>query len=332
MSNSPKPANEIERLKALDDYDILDTLSEHEFDRLTELASIICEVPISLVSLLDEHRQWFKSAVGLPVKETPRDVSFCRYTITDAQFLEVSDATRDIRFQHNSLVTGGPEIRFYAGYPLIDPDGYALGTLCVIDRKPRTLNENQKRALQLLSEEVISLIVERRKKQDLKNFEKLFQNSNDLIFVGGMDGFFKRVNPAFTKILGWSERHMLTTSSFEFIHPDDLTKTEAQLKGMMSGKETTNFLQRMKTIDGDYKTIEWTSTPEALTSHIFGIGRDVTAIVLKDKFLAESEEKLRVFFENSQGLMCTHDVKGKFLSVNAAGAGILGYTPDEIVE
>lgn len=332
MSNSPKPANEIERLKALDDYDILDTLSEHEFDRLTELASIICEVPISLVSLLDEHRQWFKSAVGLPVKETPRDVSFCRYTITDAQFLEVSDATRDIRFQHNSLVTGGPEIRFYAGYPLIDPDGYALGTLCVIDRKPRTLNENQKRALQLLSEEVISLIVERRKKQDLKNFEKLFQNSNDLIFVGGMDGFFKRVNPAFTKILGWSERHMLTTSSFEFIHPDDLTKTEAQLKGMMSGKETTNFLQRMKTIDGDYKTIEWTSTPEALTSHIFGIGRDVTAIVLKDKLLAESEEKLRVFFENSQGLMCTHDVNGKFLSVNAAGAGILGYTPDEIVE
>lgn len=331
MSNSPKPANESKRLKALDDYDILDTLSEHEFDRLTELASIICEVPISQVSLLDEHRQWFKSAVGLQVKETPRDVAFCRYTITDAQFLEVNDATADIRFKHNSLVTGAPDIRFYAGYPLIDPEGYALGTLCVIDRVPRTLTDQQKRALQLLSEEVIALIVERRKKQDLKNFEKLFETSNDLIFVGGMDGLFKRVNPAFTKVLGWSERHMLTTSSLEFVHPDDRIKTEEQLRLMLNGGDTINFLQRMKTVDGDYRTIEWTSTPEALTGHIFGIGRDVTAIVLKDKLLAESEEKLRVFFENSQGLMCTHDVDGNFISVNAAGAAILGYSQEEII-
>jgi PAS domain S-box-containing protein len=290
--DNPIPVNENERLKALDDYDILDTLSEHEFDRLTELASIICEVPISLVSLLDEHRQWFKSAVGLQVKETPRDLAFCRYTITDAQFLEVNDATHDIRFKHNELVTGSPDIRFYAGFPLIDPEGYALGTLCVIDRKPRTLNDQQKRALQLLAEEVIALIVERRKKQDLKNFEKLFKTSNDLVFVGGMDGFFKRVNPAFTKVLGWSERHLLTTSSFEFIHPDDIERTEAQLKNMLSGGDTTNFLQRMKTINGDYKTIEWTSAPEALTGNIFGIGRDVTAIVAKDKLLARTKEVL----------------------------------------
>ncbi|MCO5937101.1 PAS domain S-box protein [Mucilaginibacter sp. RB4R14] len=332
MSSYPKPSNELERLKALDDYDILDSLSENEFDRLTELAVIICDVPISIVSLIDEHRQWFKSVIGFDAKEVPREIAFCRHTIADARYIEVKDATKDIRFMYNPMVTSSPNLRFYAGFPLIDPDGCALGTICVADSTPRTLSVYQKRALQLLADEAITLIVERRKKQDLKNFEKLFQTSNDLVFVGGVDGLFKRVNPAFTKVLGWSERHMLTTSSFDLIHPDDIIKTEAQLKNMLNGGDTTNFLQRMKTINGNYKTIEWTSTPEILTGNIFGIGRDVSAIVLKDKLLAESEEKLRVFFENAQGLMCTHDVNGKFLSVNSAGAGSLGYAPDEIVQ
>ncbi len=291
----------MKRLKALDDYDILDSLSEHEFDRITELAAIICDVPISIISLIDEHRQWFKSAIGFDAKEVAREITFCRHTIADARYIEVKDATKDIRFMHNPMVTGDPNVRFYAGYPLIDPHGYALGTLCVADSTPRTLSVHQKRALQLLADEAIALIVERRKKQDLKNFEKLFQTSNDLVFVGGMDGLFKRVNPAFTKVLGWSENQMLTTSSFDLIHPDDIIKTEAQLKNMLNGGDTTNFMQRVKTINGNYKTIEWTSTHETLTGNIFGIGRDVSAIVLKDKLLAESEEKLRVFLRIRRG-------------------------------
>nr|WP_260172272.1 PAS domain S-box protein [Mucilaginibacter phyllosphaerae] len=186
--------------------------------------------------------------------------------------------------------------------------------------------------MQLLAEEVIALIVERRKKQDLKNVEKLFRSSNDLVFVGSTDGFFKRVNPAFTKVLGWSEAHLLHTPVFELIHPDDIAATEHELKNLSLGHDTINFLQRLKTINGDFKTIEWTATPETLTGNIFGIGRDVSSIVIKDKMLAESEEKLRIFFENSQGLMCTHDLNGEFLSLNTAGAAILGYTPEELLK
>ncbi|MBD1394242.1 PAS domain S-box protein [Mucilaginibacter glaciei] len=332
MVKSPVPFNEVERLKALDEYEILDSLSEQEFDRITELASIICDVPISLVSLIDHDRQWFKSNKGLNVQETARDISFCRHTIMEPNLMEVHDASMDDRFRDNILVTGKPDIRFYAGYPLIDPRGYALGTLCVIDRKPKTLTAQQKRALALLGEEVIALIVERRQKQELKNFEKLFDLSNDLVFIGGADGFFKKINPAFETVLGWSREYLLNTSTFELIHPEDIANTEKESGKLAKGQPTVNFHQRMKTAWGYYKTIQWTSSPEPETGNIFGIGRDVTDKILNEQLLVVSEEKLRVFFENSQGLMCTHDLKGKFLSVNASGAAILGYLPEEINE
>lgn len=292
MIDSPVPVNEKERLKALDDYEILDTLSEHEFDRITELAAIICNVPISLVSLVDEKRQWFKSVLGLDVKETSRDISFCRYAIMDNELMEIADATKDLRFQNNILVTGQPGIRFYAGYPLVDPQGHALGTLCVIDRQTRELTKSQKRAMQLLAEEVIVLIVEHRQRHQLRSFEKLFTLSNDLVFVGGQDGFFKKVNPAFQRILGWDEQHLLNTSTLEFIHPDDIERTLFQLEKLSQGEPTVNFLQRFKNVSGKYRTIQWTSTPEPATGNIFGIGRDVTEKIKMEKALARTSEML----------------------------------------
>lgn len=332
MNKLPVPANEKERLKALRNYEILDTAYEEQFDRITEIASLICDVPISMVSLIDENRQWFKSSFGLSVKETTRDLAFCAYTIMDDAILEVEDATKDGRFRDNEFVTADPNIRFYAGYPLVDPQGFALGSLCVIDQKPKILTDKQKRILQLLAKEVTALIVEYRLKEELKNFEKVFELSNDLVFVGGLDGYFKKINPAFTRLFGWDREYLLNTSSFEFYHPDDIETTEKELKKLSEGKGTVNFLQRFKTKNGDYKTIEWTSTPEPDTGNIFGIGRDVSDIKLKEQQLATSEHKLRVFFENSQGLMCTHDLDGKFLSVNSAGAAILGYTLKEIMQ
>ncbi len=162
MEKLPIPPNEKERLKTLLNYQIVDTLPEIEFDRLTELATLICGTPISLVSLLDENRQWFKSKVGLNIPETERDLAFCQYAIMNSEILEIEDAAKDERFKNNLLVLSDPFIRFYAGYPLIDPNGYALGTLCVIDNKPGKLTDQQQRALKLLGELTISLIVERR--------------------------------------------------------------------------------------------------------------------------------------------------------------------------
>lgn len=133
-----KPANETARVQALHGLELLDSAPEERFDRLTRLAKRLFNVPIALVTLVDTNRQWFKSCVGLDATETPRDVSFCGHAILQNDLLLVPDAREDVRFHDNPLVTGAPNIRFYAGYPLTVPNGNKMGTLCLIDTKPVT--------------------------------------------------------------------------------------------------------------------------------------------------------------------------------------------------
>src|SRR6266542_3372704 len=164
---SPVKNNEARRLKVLWQYEILDTVPEEVFDDLTELAARICEAPIALISLIDEDRQWFKSAVGVTIRETSRDISFCAHAILNNDLLIVPDATQDGRFKNNPLVTADPKIRFYAGAPLITPDGHALGTLCVMDNVPRTLRSEQQQALLVLARHVMTQLELRRHAREL---------------------------------------------------------------------------------------------------------------------------------------------------------------------
>jgi PAS domain S-box-containing protein len=332
MKKHPVSQQEKERIQALKNYGILDSLGEEAFDRITALASLICDTPIAMISLLDEDRQWFKSKVGFDVTETARDIAFCNYTILDTQILEVEDATKDDRFKKNPFVTGTPNVRFYAGQPLIDPKGYPLGTLCVIDGETKVLNDKQKKALQLLAEETMALILERRQKANVQNFENLFEYYNDLICIAGMDGYFKKVNPAFQKVLGWDIKTLLTTSFFDLVHPEDLETTRDEVQRLADGSTTINFTHRFKTIDGNYRILQWVATPEPETGNLFAIARDISTEKIKERQLVHSEERARAFFENSQGFMCTHDLHGKFKSVNVAGANMLGYTVAEILE
>lgn len=156
---APPPANEDDRLAALHSYNILDTAPEPRYDDITAAAAQLCRTPMALISLIDQDRQWFKSRVGMQPAETPRDLAFCAHAILQPdQMMEVGDTFVDPRFAHNALVTGGPQIRFYAGAPLLTSDGVALGTLCVLDRAPRTLSDAERTALQALARQVVTTI------------------------------------------------------------------------------------------------------------------------------------------------------------------------------
>jgi GAF domain-containing protein len=157
-----KPANESGRLAALEKYAILDTDPEQAFDDLTLLASFVCNTPIANISLIDEDRQWFKARVGITAKETSRDIAFCSTAILQSDIFVVPDALEDERFRENPLVVSEPHIRFYAGAPLINGDGYALGTLCVVDTTPRQLAPEQREALLALSRLVLGQLEFRR--------------------------------------------------------------------------------------------------------------------------------------------------------------------------
>jgi signal transduction histidine kinase/CheY-like chemotaxis protein len=168
MKIAPPTIDETARLKALYDYDVLDTEAEKIFDDLTQLAAQICNTPITLISLVDPNRQWFKSKVGLDAEETSRDIAFCAHAIHHKEIFEVEDTLLDKRFFDNPLVKSAPNIRFYAGTPLVSHNGHAIGTLCVIDDKPNKLTEIQRQALEVLGRSVISQMELRKNIKELK--------------------------------------------------------------------------------------------------------------------------------------------------------------------
>jgi len=170
------PENESERLDALKSYEVLDSLPEKDYDNITQLASAICDCPISLVSLVDDKRQWFKSHNGLEATETPKEFAFCAHAIVNPSLtLTVKDSRLDDRFSDNPLVTGDPRVIFYSGVPLVNPEGHALGTLCVIDQKPKMLTDDQKASLRALANQVVNLLELRKRNKELSSMNQALQ-------------------------------------------------------------------------------------------------------------------------------------------------------------
>ena len=305
---APLPENEAARLDALQRYGILDTLPEQEFDDLSRLAALICGTPIALVSLVDADRQWFKSKVGIEESETPRDTAFCAHAILQPDLMVVPDTLADERFRTNPLVTGEPHVRFYAGAPLITQEGYALGTLCVKDRVPRTLSPEQKDALKALGNLVVTQLELRRSVADLsKSFrerrlteeelDQLFTLSLDMLCIAGFDGFFKRINPAWQKVLGIPVAELLSKPYNEFVHPDDRAKTEAEAQKIDEGEQAISFENRYRCADGSYRWLLWNATPSMEQKLVFAVARDITQRKEAERRLSTGYAVTRVLAE-----------------------------------
>lgn len=179
MQKPTTPPNEQQRLKALKYYKIVDSCPEQEYNNYVWLASYICKTPVSLITLVDKDRQWFKAKIGVEVSETPRDISFCGHTIVESEPFVIEDATKDQRFFDNPLVADIEKIRFYAGVQLSTKDGYNIGTLCVIDRKPNKLDADQLKALKTLAAQIMEQLEMRVKKQEIEKLAAELSKIND---------------------------------------------------------------------------------------------------------------------------------------------------------
>ena len=185
MQSPPILDDEKERNKVLESYKLLDTLPEEAYDDITFLASNICNTPFALISLISENRQWFKSNRGLDVMQTPREISFCGHAITGSELFEVENTLQDNRFHDNPLVTGTPNIRFYAGVPLVNNEGFKLGTLCVLDVVPRKLLPEQRLALEKLGRQVITNIEYRKTENNIAQMSTILEDTGELAKIGG---------------------------------------------------------------------------------------------------------------------------------------------------
>lgn len=299
MQLPPILSNEAERLAALRRYDILDTPAEPEFDDFTRLAAQICGTPVALITLIDTERQWFKSKVGVPMSETPREMAFCTHTIQGRDLLEISNLSEDIRFHDHPLVANNPSARFYAGAPLITPDGMGLGTLCVLDVVPRHLTPEQRDAIQTLSRQVMAQLELRRFNQHLKlvveertaallegeeRFRQLAEFSSDVFwFVGLQPARSLFISPAVEKVWGWPAENFPQDAPVwqTAIHADDRSRVQKLWQACLLS-QTPGFEAEYRIVrpDGSMRWVLDNGTPIRNASgeivRLGGMAKDIT--------------------------------------------------------
>ena len=346
---APLAINEAERLAALQQYAVLDSLPEPEFDDLTRLAADICETPICLVCLIDSQRQWFKSRVGIEAKETPRELAFCAYTILQQDIFEVANTQEDARFADNALVTADPNIRFYAGAPLLTQEGYALGTLCVIDRVPRRLTLVQRNALKTLARQVIAQLELRRKLQEVQQANarvSTIQERYALAVQGSQDGLWDwdirtgsvYFSPRWKSMIGYEEHEFPNhvDAWMDHLHPEDKDLVGQALNSYFGQPESIyNVEFRLRCKEGTYRWILargaalWDE--DGKPYRMAGSHTDITARREAEEALTQSRHFIQSVAEASPNILYVYDLLERCNVYSNREAGTtLGFTPEII--
>ncbi|MFK7954300.1 MAG: PAS domain S-box protein, partial [Ekhidna sp.] len=340
MKKPSIPSNENERIKALKTHEILDTLPEQAYDDITKIAAQICGTPISLVSLIDEHRQWFKSHHGLDVQETPRELAYCAHAINEPEkILEVPDAYKDDRFHDNPLATGDPYVRFYAGAPLTDDEGHTFGTLCVIDHKERHLTKEQKESLWALSRQVVSLLKLRKentkRNQMDEDFTNMLENLADGVFELDENGKCNYANSQMLQMLGRNLEEVIETSIWDMIYFKDIPGMQAYYANQFRSKsKRCSYEFRLHSKNGETIWVSQNTSMEYEGSRMFklrSIARNMSENKKLRKELEKKETLYRLVSENSSDLIALHEPDGTYKYVSLASKDLLGYNPSELI-
>jgi diguanylate cyclase (GGDEF)-like protein/PAS domain S-box-containing protein len=343
----PVPANESERIAALRKLNILDSAAEKDFDQLAELAALICGTPISTITLIDEHRQWIKSSVGIASGETPRETAFCAHTIVENDILTVPDAAQDVRFAANPFVTGEPHVRFYAGMPIISDDGLALGSICVIDRIPRTLRNDQEQALRIIARQVMALIKARFQAVMMKTVNQQLQTSEQSyrflaetipqqVWAARADGFINYGNRRAMNYFGEGVLDELSGMQWhKVIHPDDLARTEARWRDAVTTGANYETEYRLLRHDGEYRWHLSQAAPmrdaAGAIRKWYGTNTDIHDRKVVESALREAEG-YRNLFQHANDAILILDLETEIvLDVNEKACEMYGFAYEEFV-
>ena len=348
-----KLLDEKERLQELREYEILDTQPEAEFDTLAYIASQICAVPIALINFVDEERVWFKSKVGLDDLEMPRSQSFCTEAIKQKELFIVEDTEKDVRFSSLRGATHDPKYRFYAGAPLVSPQGHVLGTVCILDTKPRTLTEKQQIALKELSRLAVSQLEMRRnvlrlessltEKQRIelhaaeseRKLSTIIDTVSEGITLSDEHGFFEVFNPRMVDLTGYSMNEANDIPDFNrLLSPseDEYQRLQVQLKELWAGKKIKESEITIRTKTGQKKILFLSSSlvQYNIRKMVLSVYRDITETKKSEQAIRASAKRFQIFFESNPIPSWVFDLESYlFLEVNNAAINHYGYSKEE---
>ncbi len=320
-------------------YGFRDSLPEKALDELTGLVGQICETPFALIALLDADRQWFYARVGFDAPEPPRDVSFTVQALSGTDLLIVPDASQDARFAENPLVTGDPKVRFYAGAPLITPEGEGIGTLCVMDRVTRTLTPCQEQALRVMARQVMAHLELHRQKRELQASEQkqraIFETSPDCVKLIRPDGTLLEINAAGLRLIEADRLETVIGQDLvPLIVPEERAAVRAMLQAAAAGEKRTTEC-RLVSLKGTPRRIELQSVPfhDQATGEdlVLCISHDVSARRQVEEKLRASEERMHAFMDNNPAASWIADWDGRFEYANPSFFRSFGHEPGSVV-